>query len=130
MHSADFPFDLLDICSFVFLAHLTRCQKERRTALGPLGSAPPGRFAPECNSKGQYISVQCYTATGYCWCVDSLGREVPGTRKKGRVSCPDKGCCFHFVFIARASLNLGFLVKEKKAFIKGPSSALLYIILG
>ncbi|XP_022806051.1 uncharacterized protein LOC111343164 [Stylophora pistillata] len=72
------------------MAHLTKCQKERRTALGPVGNAPPGRFAPECDSKGQYIRAQCYTATGYCWCVDSLGRELPGTRKKGRVNCPDK----------------------------------------
>lgn len=75
-------------------ADMTKCQKERRTALGPLGDAPPGRFAPECDDSGQYNRMQCYSAIGYCWCVDSLGREIPGTRNKGRVSCPDKGLNF------------------------------------
>ena len=75
------------------VADITKCQKERRTALGPLGNAPPGRFAPECDDNGQYNRMQCYSATAYCWCVDSRGREIPGTRNKGRVSCPDKGLC-------------------------------------
>jgi len=79
---------------FDYVADLTKCQKERRTALGPLGSAPPGRFAPECDENGKYNKMQCYSATNYCWCVDSLGLEIPGTRKKGMVSCPDKGLRF------------------------------------
>lgn len=79
------------ILLFHYVADLTKCQKERRTALGPLGSAPPGRFAPECDDNGKYNKMQCYSATNYCWCVDSLGLEIPGTRKKGMVSCPDKG---------------------------------------
>jgi len=76
---------------FDYLADLTKCQKERKTALGPLGSAPPGRFAPECDDSGKYNKMQCYSVTDNCWCVDSRGLEIPGTRNKGRVSCPDKG---------------------------------------
>lgn len=82
---------IICILCFDYVADLTKCQKERKTALGPLGSAPPGRFAPECDDNGKYNKMQCYSATDYCWCVDSLGLEIPGTRKKGRVSCPDKG---------------------------------------
>ena len=76
---------------FDYQADLTKCQKERKTALGPLGSAPPGRFAPECDDSGKYNKMQCYSVTDNCWCVDSRGLEIPGTRNKGRVSCPDKG---------------------------------------
>lgn len=76
---------------FDYLADLTKCQKERKTALGPLGSAPPGRFAPECDDSGKYNKMQCYSVTDNCWCVDSRGLEIPGSRNKGRVSCPDKG---------------------------------------
>lgn len=76
---------------FHSLAGLSKCEKEQKTALGPFGNAPPGRFAPECDPDGQYNNVQCYYPTGYCWCVDSLGREIPGTRTKEQVKCPEKG---------------------------------------
>lgn len=95
------------------VAGLTKCQKEQRTALGPLGNAPPGRFAPECDANGQYNRIQCYSATGYCWCVDLLGREIPGTRSQGLVSCPDKGL-YLMLFTISHGQNLVELLKILK----------------
>lgn len=107
MNDLNFILTRLLFC-FDYVADLTKCQKERRTALGPLGSAPPGRFAPECDASGKYNKMQCYSATDYCWCVDSRGLEIPGTRNKGRVSCPDKGLCL-MLFSCRSAK------KEKKS---------------
>ena len=39
---------------------------------------------PECHFDGRYKQEQCHTATGYCWCVDKHGHEVPRTRVSGR----------------------------------------------
>ncbi|EDO40373.1 predicted protein, partial [Nematostella vectensis] len=69
------------------LAGLSQCQQERQRHMGVLGIAPPGRFVPACTSTGQYERVQCHSSTGYCWCVDKFGRELPNTRAKGRVTC-------------------------------------------
>ncbi|XP_062270701.1 nidogen-2 [Scomber scombrus] len=39
-----------------------------------------GAFIPQCDSDGQYRSLQCHGSTGHCWCVDSRGQERAGTR--------------------------------------------------
>ncbi|XP_061539466.1 nidogen-2 [Phycodurus eques] len=39
-----------------------------------------GAFVPQCDSDGHYTRQQCHDSTGHCWCVDSLGKETPGTR--------------------------------------------------
>lgn len=52
-----------------------------------MGVAFPGRFVPLCNDKGLYQQSQCQQSTGYCWCVDSFGIEIPSTRRLGKVYC-------------------------------------------
>uniref|UniRef100_A0A8C3I6K7 Thyroglobulin type-1 domain-containing protein n=1 Tax=Chrysemys picta bellii TaxID=8478 RepID=A0A8C3I6K7_CHRPI len=48
---------------------------------------PTDLFVPTCTKEGRYEEVQCYEAT--CWCVDSRGKEVPGSRVLGkRPRCP------------------------------------------
>ncbi|XP_048580501.1 thyroglobulin isoform X2 [Nematostella vectensis] len=42
-----------------------------------------GHFTPNCTSSGRYEHMQCYGTSGTCWCVDTHGRERPGTRVKG-----------------------------------------------
>lgn len=44
-------------------------------------------FVPTCTKEGRYEEVQCYA--GECWCLDTSGKEVPGSRVQGeRPRCP------------------------------------------
>ncbi|XP_064202382.1 thyroglobulin [Anguilla rostrata] len=55
----------------------TKCESERSS------SAEAGNvFVPSCDASGSYAPVQCQ-AGGQCWCVDSDGREIYGTRLHG-----------------------------------------------
>nr|XP_033789280.1 thyroglobulin isoform X2 [Geotrypetes seraphini] len=46
-------------------------------------------YVPQCSESGEYESVQCDLGLGQCWCVDSEGMEIYGTRQKGKPSqCP------------------------------------------
>ncbi|XP_067303565.1 saxiphilin-like [Pseudorasbora parva] len=55
----------------------TKCEQERDNLNGGGGI---GAFVPQCDKDGQYKREQCHGSTGYCWCVDSTGKERPGTR--------------------------------------------------
>lgn len=65
------------------------CIQERMNALSY--NRMPGRFVPKCNKDGSYADMQCHSATGYCWCSDELGREIPETRVRGKSICGVKG---------------------------------------
>ncbi|XP_072239725.1 uncharacterized protein [Leuresthes tenuis] len=39
-----------------------------------------GAYIPQCDENGEYQKHQCHGSTGHCWCVDHLGKEIPGTR--------------------------------------------------
>ncbi|KAM9835807.1 nidogen-2 [Aulostomus maculatus] len=60
----------------------THCELHRDSVqtTSPEGYPIPGVFVPQCDANGQYTSQQCHGSTGHCWCVDSTGRERPGTR--------------------------------------------------
>ncbi|XP_041527872.1 thyroglobulin isoform X1 [Microtus oregoni] len=70
----DVAMDLGDVMETAFSA-----QTCRRT---------PGRlFVPSCTAGGSYEDIQCYV--GECWCVDSRGKELDGSRVRGgRPRCP------------------------------------------
>ena len=38
-----------------------------------------GEFIPQCEEDGSYSPIQCWWSTGYCWCVDEDGIEIPET---------------------------------------------------
>lgn len=78
----------------------TRCQVHRDSLLGvteygPRGPRPPvGQYIPTCDENGAYEAMQCHGSTGYCWCVDQNGQEIPGTRSgpgSSRPMCIDNG---------------------------------------
>ncbi|KAJ7393360.1 Nidogen 1 [Desmophyllum pertusum] len=38
------------------------------------------RYVPQCKADGSFEPKQCDGSTGYCWCVDKNGNEIPGTQ--------------------------------------------------
>ncbi|XP_076880934.1 nidogen-1 [Brachyhypopomus gauderio] len=60
----------------------TRCERHREEALA-FGSRPRpvgSPYVPTCDGYGAYEPMQCHASTGQCWCVDSHGQEIPGSR--------------------------------------------------
>lgn len=53
------------------------CEEERRAAM-----EASAVFIPSCETGGSFTSRQCQQG-GQCWCVDPMGRELPGTRQQG-----------------------------------------------
>jgi len=58
---------------------LTHCQSK---ALDAQNSHLIGAFVPQCTMDGAFMPLQCSGSTGMCWCVDSEGNEVVGTRNR------------------------------------------------
>ena len=48
-----------------------------------------GEFIPQCEDDGSYSPTQCWGSTGYCWCVDVNGVEIPGTSLGPGEGIPD-----------------------------------------
>ena len=66
-----------------FLPERRPCEKH----VSRVGEPMPGLYVPQCDVTGQYQHKQCHGSTGYCWCVDSEGSELPGTKRRGEVQC-------------------------------------------
>jgi len=75
---------LLFILPLITFGQLTPCQIDVTIATGALGE-----FIPQCEDDGSYASIQCWESTGYCWCVDESGVEIPGTIIQSWVGTPD-----------------------------------------
>ncbi|XP_005398080.1 PREDICTED: thyroglobulin [Chinchilla lanigera] len=71
-------------------ACLSFCQLHRQQILlnGYINSTATS-YLPQCQDSGDYASVQCDLWQAQCWCVDTEGMEVYGTRQLGRPTrCP------------------------------------------
>lgn len=64
---------------------LSFCQLQKQQVLlsGYLNSTATS-YVPQCQGSGEYTPVQCDMRREQCWCVDSEGMEVYGTRQPGR----------------------------------------------
>ena len=62
----------------------TPCLDEVANATGLIGE-----FIPQCEEDGSYSPLQCWSSTGYCWCVDNYGVEIPGTSLGPGEGIPD-----------------------------------------
>ncbi|NXN33428.1 NID2 protein, partial [Nycticryphes semicollaris] len=61
---------------------LTPCQHQQLYPRAvPPGPSPVGDgHVPQCDEEGRYRPLQCHGSTGHCWCVDTSGQEIAGTR--------------------------------------------------
>ncbi|MEQ2282967.1 hypothetical protein AMECASPLE_006293 [Ameca splendens] len=60
----------------------TKCQMEAAPGAGKIGS-----YKPQCDEQGRYMPMQCWHATGFCWCVDESGNPIQGSATRGRPDC-------------------------------------------
>lgn len=68
------------------------CQEQYWAALRNSQSAS---YVPKCRRDGDFEQLQCDGQD--CWCVETQGREINGTRKRGIVTCPS--CEFYIINI-------------------------------
>lgn len=68
------------------------CWAERQKQLESSKEGNHSAYIPECAADGRFKPVQCYQASGYCWCVDEVtGRPVLGTSVHNDVPRCDAG---------------------------------------
>ncbi|KAH0520035.1 Nidogen-2 [Microtus ochrogaster] len=62
------------------ISSLKPCEHQQRYAQAQ--HAYPGSrvHIPQCDDQGNFMPLQCHGSTGFCWCVDQKGHEVPGTQ--------------------------------------------------
>jgi len=73
----------LNLKSFIFLLPLIAlsfnqdCCEAAEIAEDNCGGV--GCYIPECTEDCEWVPMQCWSSTGYCWCVDQDGNEIEGT---------------------------------------------------
>uniref|UniRef100_G3WK69 Thyroglobulin n=1 Tax=Sarcophilus harrisii TaxID=9305 RepID=G3WK69_SARHA len=74
-------------------ACLSFCQLQKQQILvSSYLNSTATSYLPQCQDSGEYELVQCDLGMVQCWCVDSEGMEVYGTRQRGKPTrCP--GSC-------------------------------------
>uniref|UniRef100_A0A1A7YHY0 CD74 molecule, major histocompatibility complex, class II invariant chain a n=1 Tax=Iconisemion striatum TaxID=60296 RepID=A0A1A7YHY0_9TELE len=60
----------------------TKCQMDALSETRKIGG-----YKPQCDEQGHYKPMQCWHATGFCWCVDEAGNPIQGTEMRGRPDC-------------------------------------------
>ncbi|XP_040825948.1 nidogen-2 [Ochotona curzoniae] len=59
---------------------LKPCELQQRLAQAQHTHPGARLHIPQCSEQGDFLPLQCHGSTGFCWCVNSDGHEVPGTR--------------------------------------------------
>ncbi|XP_069634735.1 thyroglobulin [Haliaeetus albicilla] len=66
----------------------SKCEVERYAALRYQHA-----YVPSCEADGSYTPVQCQQG-GQCWCADTEGQEVQGTKRRGQPpACGEEQAC-------------------------------------
>ncbi|XP_043075944.1 nidogen-2 isoform X2 [Puntigrus tetrazona] len=67
----------------------TVCERWRLSLLTHYNGQPsPRDYMPLCDAHGNFLPVQCYGNSTFCWCVDLQGIEIVGTRSYHDVKPP------------------------------------------
>ena len=61
-----------------------------------------GCYIPQCTENCEWEPMQCWSSTGYCWCVDENGAEIGGTSMPSWQGYPD---CEEFNNIILGDVN-------------------------
>ena len=48
-----------------------------------------GCYIPQCTESCEWEPMQCWSSTGYCWCVNEDGEEIEGTSMPSWQGSPD-----------------------------------------
>ncbi|XP_077765416.1 nidogen-2 isoform X1 [Canis aureus] len=59
---------------------LKPCEQQQHHAHAQQAYPGSQLHIPQCDDQGHFLPLQCHSSTGFCWCVDPDGHEVPGTR--------------------------------------------------
>ena len=84
----------------LFFFSLTPCLDAVANATGSIGE-----YIPQCEEDGSYSPLQCWGSTGYCWCVDEDGNEIPGTSLgpgEGMPNCNEQQDSLSVLFIGNS----------------------------
>jgi hypothetical protein len=70
------------------------CASQLASMAEEISEGMVGKFVPKCDKDGDFMPVQCHGSTGTCWCADSQGIEVRGSRmsvrRSGQVLTPQR----------------------------------------
>ncbi len=80
---------LIYLLSFAWSQNCCEAQDIAEQNCGGLGC-----YIPQCTESCQWESMQCWSSTGYCWCVDQNGVEIEGTSTPSWQGLPE---CEEFV---------------------------------
>ncbi|XP_051952246.1 nidogen-2 [Xyrauchen texanus] len=59
----------------------TVCERWRLSLMSHYNGQPSSQdYMPQCDAHGNFLPVQCYGNSSFCWCVDLQGVEMIGTR--------------------------------------------------
>ena len=96
---------VLALLSFAFSQPALNCCDYQEIAENECNGL--GCYIPQCTEECEWESIQCWSSTGYCWCVDEEGNEIEGTNQPSWQELPEcseecddpyieiEGYCFH-----------------------------------
>ena len=73
---------------FLCFVYTQDCCEAEDLAISDCGGMT-GCYIPQCTENCTWEPMQCWGSTGYCWCVDENGVEIPGTSMPSWLGFPD-----------------------------------------